>query len=112
MRRATSINRDVSDGGAGVRAMRTCLRHRCDNERSYHNRLCAARRRVMRNCKSLLPIFDAIVRNGKNRNQSICELVESGTSYHYARRKYFDARNQLSKLFNIDTKVIELCLDI
>lgn len=112
MRRCYTIKHDVSDGGAGVRAMRTCLRHRCDNERSYHNRLCAARLKVWRKSKSLLPIFDAIIRNGKNRNQSICELVESGTSYHYARRKYFDARNQLCKLFNIDTKEIELCLDI
>ena len=101
MRRATSIIRDVSDGGAEVRAMRIRLDHVLDGIRTPRQRLKEARQKVMKENKSLLPVFDMIVRNGANRRESICRLAKRGMSYFYARRKYYAARNKLLKLFNV-----------
>ena len=55
----------------------------------------------MKENKSLLPVFDMIVRNGTNRRESICRLAKRGMSYFYARRKYYAARNKLLKLLNV-----------
>ena len=101
MRRETSINRDVSDGGAEVRAMRIRLDHVLDGIRTPKQRLKEARQKVMKENKSVLPVFDMIVRNGTNRRESICRLAKRGMSYFYARRKYYAARNKLLKLFNV-----------
>ena len=102
MLRRVPITHDVSDGGAGVRAMRHRLGNRCDNAPGHELLLIAARRKVMRNCRRLLDVFDAIVRNGSNRRESIGELAKRGkTSLSHAKLRYFRARNKLMKLFNV-----------
>ena len=105
MRKVTQINYDLGDGGAGVREMRRRLGLSCDNERSHGQRLEAARRRVIRNCKSLLDVFDAIVRNGSYRRDSIDEIAKrGGSSRAGAKSKYYRGRKKLFKLFNIENK--------
>ena len=105
MRRTTSITLDLGDGGAAMREMRRRLGLSCDNERSHGQRLEAARRKVMRNCRNILDVFDAIVRNGSNRRDSIDEIAKrGGSSRACAKSKYYRGRKKLVKLFNIENK--------
>ena len=72
----------LSDRGAGVEAI---IRH-CDGEYGenyYLRRLESARRKLIKHNRRLVAVFDLIVKNGKNRKESICQLalktLRSGT---------------------------------
>ena len=111
MPRATLTAGHESDGGAAMRVMRIRLGHVCDDVSTPRQKHRAARRKVMRNCKNLLDVFDAIVRNGQNRRASIEELASStGMSYDSCKLKYYRARNKLLKLFNVKREENEPCL--
>ena len=64
----------LSDRGAGVEAI---IRH-CDGEHGenyYLRRLDSARRKLIMHNRRLVAVFDLIVKNGKNRKESICQLA-------------------------------------
>ena len=63
-----------SDGGKGMEAV---IRY-CDGElgESYYlRRIKYARRRLARYDRRLLEVFDLIMKNGKNREESICQMA-------------------------------------
>jgi len=63
-----------SDGGGGVDAI---IDH-CDGttpETLYARRLKNARQRLRRNAPELLEVFNLVVKNGKNKEESIWEMV-------------------------------------
>ena len=111
MPRATLTAKHESDGGAAMRVMRIRLGHLCDDVSTPRQKHRAARRKVIRNCKNLLDVFDAIVRNGQNRRASIEELAcRTGMSFDACKKKYFRERNKLLKLFNVKREENEPCL--
>jgi len=63
-----------SDGGKGMEAV---IRY-CDGELGesyYQRRIKFARRRLARYDRRLLEVFDLIMKNGKNREESICQMA-------------------------------------
>ena len=69
----------LSDRGAGADAI---IAH-CDGENTgnwYTRRRKNARKRLMRAMRESLPVFDLIMENGKNRKESICQLMNAPKS--------------------------------
>ena len=62
-----------SDGGAEATATRI-FDEKVDGS-YYTRRIKAARRRLSRNCPELVEVFNLVVKNGKNRHESIAELA-------------------------------------
>lgn len=67
----------LSDNGEGVERMLEAM-----EVKDREMRLKAARWRVRCNCPSALATFDAIVRNGNNRKESIWQLMSRKKSKH------------------------------
>ena len=95
----STFSYDMSDGGAGARAMRIRLAQLCDGEKTPKERHDSARRKVKRRYPSLVEVFDLIVRNGKNRRESIFALAKAGRKWSAARLKYNRARSALLSVF-------------
>lgn len=75
---------EMSDGGAGAEAMYAEIDRRCfgveDGTGSFYNRrIKAVRERIRYRDKSLLEVFDLIVKNGKDREESIWEMAKSAS---------------------------------
>ena len=62
-----------SDGGA--EAERVYSYDESVDGSYYTRRIKAARRRLSRNCPELVEVFNLVVKNGKNRHESIAELA-------------------------------------
>ena len=93
-------SRLVSDGGEGARQIR-----RDDDEdaqpETRAERLADARRRLVESgLKHLLPVLDQVVKNGKNRKESICNLaIIWRLKKSVARVKYYRGVKALLSLF-------------
>ena len=93
-------SRLVSDGGEGARQIR-----RDDDEDAQPDtraeRLADARRRLVESgLKHLLPVLDQVVKNGKNRKESICNLaIIWRLKKSVARVKYYRGVKALLSLF-------------
>ena len=66
----------LSDRGKGAQAIRRCGR---DREALLSRREAAAIKKVRRRAPHLLDVFRLILKNGINREESICELMKIGT---------------------------------
>ena len=93
-------SRLVSDGGKGARQIR-----RDDDEDAQPDtraeRLADARRQLVESgLKHLLPVLEQIVKNGKNRKESICNLaIIWRVKKEIARRRYYRGVQALLSLF-------------
>ena len=94
-------SRLVSDGGEGARQIR-----RDDDEDAQPDtraeRLADARRRLVESgLKRLLPVLEQIVKNGKNRKESICNLaIIWRRKKEGARREYYRGVKELLTFFS------------
>ena len=92
----------LSDRGKSAAVIRRCGAAQADILRK---RKAAAIEKVRRQAPHLLGIFRLILKNGSNREKSICELVKNSHAkkiiYETVRRQYFRHRNELLALFKI-----------
>ena len=64
---------DLTDAGEGAESVRTFDERRGGSH--YTRRIKVARRRLARNFPELIEVFNLVVKNGKNRRESIAELA-------------------------------------
>ena len=107
---------DRSDVGAGVDSMLGVVDWTCfgndDADTVYARRISSAMKRIRRNSPSLLAVFKLIVRNGRNRKESIFQLltaaerrlpdVERTLAWCRAKQYYWDALRRLERLFGLE----------
>ena len=107
---------DRSDAGAGVDSMLGVVDWTCfgndDADTVYARRICSAMKRIRRNSPSLLAVFKLIVRNGRNRKESIFQLLtaaerrlpdlEQTQAWSSARLLYWRSLRRLESLFGIE----------
>lgn len=110
----------LSDKGAGASSTLDAVDWNCfgndDAETVYSRRLRAAREKVRRSDPSLVRVFNLIVRNGRNRKESIYQLLtaeerrqpdlETTQAWGRAKQYYWDALRRLEKFFGLK----RLCL--
>ena len=106
---------DRSDAGVGVDSMLGVVDWTCfgndDADTVYARRISSAMKRIRRNSPSLLAVFKLIVRNGRNRKESIFQLltaaerrlpnVERTLAWCRAKQYYWDALRRLERLFGL-----------
>ena len=106
---------DRSDAGAGVDSMLGVVDWTCfgndDADTVYARRISSAMKRIRRNSPSLLAVFKLIVRNGRNRKESIFQLLtaaerrlpdlEQTQAWSSARLLYWRLLRRLESLFGI-----------
>ena len=106
---------DRSDAGAGVDSMLGIVDWTCfgndDADTVYARRISSAMKRIRRNSPSLLAVFKLIVRNGRNRKESIFQLLtaaerrlpdlEQTQAWNTANKSYWRALRRLERLFGI-----------
>lgn len=107
---------DRSDAGAGVDSMLGVVDWTCfgndDADTVYARRISSAMKRIRRNSPSLLAVFKLIVRNGRNRKESIFQLLtaaerrlpdlEQTQAWSSARLLYWRSLRRLESLFGIE----------
>ena len=107
---------DRSDAGVGVDSMLGIVDWTCfgndDADTVYARRISSAMKRIRRNSPSLLAVFKLIVRNGRNRKESIFQLltaaerrlpnVERTLAWCRAKQYYWDALRRLERLFGLE----------
>ena len=107
---------DRSDAGAGVASMLGVVDWTCfgndDADTVYARRISSAMKRIRRNSPSLLTVFRLIVRNGRNRKESIFQLLtaaerrlsdlEQTQAWSSARLLYWRSLRRLESLFGIE----------
>jgi hypothetical protein len=107
---------DRSDAGAGVDSMLGVVDWTCfgndDADTVYARRISSAMKRIRRNSPSLLAVFKLIVRNGRNRKESISQLLtaaerrlpdlEQTQAWSSARLLYWRSLRRLESLFGIE----------
>ena len=107
---------DRSDAGAGVDSMLGVVDWTCfgndDADTVYARRISSAMKRIRRNSPSLLAVFKLSVRNGRNRKESIFQLltaaerrlpdVERTLAWCRAKQYYWDALRRLERLFGLE----------
>jgi hypothetical protein len=107
---------DRSDAGAGVDSMLGVVDWTCfgndDADTVYARRISSAMKRIRRNSPSLLAVFKLIVRNGRNRKESIFQLLTSAErrlpdleqtqAWSSARLLYWRSLRRLESLFGIE----------
>ena len=86
-----------SDGGAGAETLRSFETGR--NGSYYTRRIKVARMRLSRKFPELVEVFNLVVKNGKNRRESIAELVARGRSPDAARTLYWKHLKKISFFF-------------
>ena len=86
-----------SDGGAGAEALRSFETGRYGSY--YTRRIKVARMRLSRKFPELVEVFNLVVKNGKNRHESIAELVARGRSPDAARTLYWKHLKKISFFF-------------
>ena len=107
---------DRSDAGAGVDSMLGVVDWTCfgndDADTVYARRISSAMKRIRRNSPSLLAVFKLIVRNGRNRKESIFQLLtaaerrlpdlEQTRAWGRAKQYYWDALRRLERIFGLE----------
>ena len=97
-------SRYVSDCGEGARQIRSAAdgEEAGLREDTRDARLAEARRRLVESgLKRLLPVLDQIVKNGKNRQESICNLAKTWhVKSEIARRRYYRGSTDLLTFFS------------
>ena len=110
----------LSDNGAGESSTLDAVDWNCfgndDAETVYLRRLRAAREKVRRCDPSLVMVFNLIVRNGRNRKESIFQLLtaeerrqpdlETTQAWNSANKLYWRSLRRLEKVFGLK----RLCL--
>ncbi len=90
---------DLTDEGAGAEDVRSFDERR---DRPYYTRrIKVARVRLSRKHPELLEVFNLIVRNGKNRRESIAELAAKGRTGEAANDLYWKHLKKISFLFKV-----------
>ena len=67
----------------------------------YTRRIKVARMRLSRKFPELVEVFNLVVKNGKNRRESIAELVARGRSPDAARMLYWKHLKKISFFFKV-----------
>ena len=107
---------DRSDAGAGVDSMLGVVDWTCfgndDADTVYARRISSARIRVWRSDPSLTRVFDLIVRNGRNRKESIFQLLskserklpdlERTQAWNTANKSYWRSLRKLEMIFGLE----------
>ena len=87
-----------SDGGA--EAERVYSYDESVDGSYYTRRIKAARRRLSRNCPELVEVFNLVVKNGKNRHESIAELaLRHHVENEVAKMRYWGHLKKISFFF-------------
>ena len=87
-----------SDGGAGAEESRAFDEWRDGSY--YTRRIKASRRRLARNFPELVEVFNLVVRNGKNRRESIADLaVHHRIDSDAAKARYWGHLKKISFFF-------------
>ena len=87
----------ISDKGAGAAGIRS-FDEMIDGS-YYTRRIKTARVRLSRVHPELVEVFNLVVKNGKNRNESIAELADKGRSSDAARALYWKHLKKISFFF-------------
>ena len=87
----------ISDRGAGEEKVRSFDERKYGSY--YTRRIKAARVLLSRKHPGLVEVFNLVVRNGKNRRESIAELVAGGRSPDMARSLYWKHLKKISFFF-------------
>lgn len=97
-------SRLVSDCGKGARQIRRAadVEESSPREDTRAARLADARLRLVESgLARLIPVLDQIVRNGKNRQESICNLAKTWhVKSEIARRRYYRGSSDLLTFFS------------
>ena len=87
-----------SDGGAEAERVYSC--DESADGSYYTRRIKAARRRLSRNHPELVEVFNLVVRNGKNRHESIAELaMRHHVGIEAAKMRYRGHLKKISSFF-------------
>ena len=98
---------EMSDGGKGAAGIYDGVDRSCfganDCSSSQYTRMAQRARRLVRTrAPHLLPTLNAILRNGRNRQESIFELAKNTNkkcSWPAAEKQYYRSRAKLLRLF-------------
>ena len=91
---------DVTDEGDGAEVVRS-FEERHDGSH-YTRRIKIARRRLSRNFPEFVEVFNLIVRNGKNRQESISEIARRHhVEYDVAKALYWRHLKKISFFFKV-----------
>ena len=88
-----------SDNGAGAAAIRSS--DEVGGSSFYMQRIKVARRRLARNFPELVEVFNLVVKNGKNRRESIAELAANGRTEEAANALYWKHLKKISFFFKV-----------
>ena len=88
-----------SDGGAGAEAIRSSD-EMCDAS-FYTRRIKVARRRLARKFPELVEVFNLVVKNGKDRRESIAELAARGRTKEAASALYWGHLKKILFFFKV-----------
>ena len=88
-----------SDCGAGAAAIRSA--DEVGGSSFYTRRIKVARVRLSRNHPELLEVFNLIVKNGKNRRESIAKLAANGRTEEAANALYWKHLKKISFFFKV-----------
>ena len=88
---------DLTDEGVGADAVRAFEERRDGSY--YTRRIKIARVRLSRVHPELVEVFNLVAKNGKNRSESIAELVDRGRSPDAARVLYWKHLKKISLFF-------------
>ena len=88
-----------SDNGAGAAGIRTSAE--VGGSSFYTRRIKVARVRLSRKHPELLEVFNLIVKNGKNRRESIAELAANGRTEEAANALYWKHLKKISFFFKV-----------
>ena len=88
-----------SDNGVGAAAIRSS--DEMGGSSFYTQRIKVARRRLARNFPELVEVFNLVVKNGKNRRESIAELAANGRTEGAANVLYWGHLKKISFFFKV-----------
>ena len=88
---------DLTDEGAGAEDVRSFDERRDGSY--YTRRIKIARVRLSRICPELVEVFNLVVKNGKNRRESIAALTREDRSRKEANRLYWKHLKKISLFF-------------
>ena len=82
-----------SDAGAGAERIRG-YEHGTGGRATFRSQLEAARRKIRRNAPECLEVFDLIVKNGSNREESIWEMVKGKAKHGNKGKRNISVKGQ------------------
>ena len=90
---------DLTDEGAGAEDVRSFDERR--DASFYTQRIKVARRRLARNFPELVEVFNLVVKNGKDRRESIAELAARGRTKEAASALYWGHLKKILFFFKV-----------